>query len=83
MLAGLERGRLRAIAQAKAAAAPRERAVRAALDVDALAGHAERGRAVRIARRLRLNPRTVRKILHQLYSGSDSLGSTHDNTVAE
>jgi hypothetical protein len=75
VLAGLERGRQRAIAQRKAAAAPRERAVRRELDLDVLAGHPERGRAARIARVLRLDRRAVARVLARLQSGALSSAS--------
>lgn len=60
--------------------------VRRALDHDLLAGHKPRGRAGRIARRLRrdgfrLSVRGVAKILERLSSGSDSMqsNSQHHN----
>jgi len=73
VLAGLEKGRRRAIAQAQARGARTVRAVCQALDVDLLEGRGERGRAGRIARRLRgmVGERQVRKILERLSSGSD------------
>jgi len=78
VLANLEAGRRRGIAAARERAAQAWRAVRRELDLDVLEGHAERGRAVRIHRRLwrhnvRLTERQVRKILERLASGSDCL----------
>ena len=78
VLAGLAKGRRRAIEDAQARGAITRRAVRRALDVDVLEGRSERGRAGRIARRLRrqgvgISERHVRRILDTLSSVSDSL----------
>jgi hypothetical protein len=82
VLASLDLGRARAIAKAKAAAAPNELEVRRLLDLDINAGHGVRGRAGRIARRMRkpLTPKGVQKILERLSSGSVSLCSTPDQS---
>lgn len=78
VLEALARGREKAVAAAQARGATTARAVRRALDVDVLEGHGERGRAGRIARRLKrggvkITERGVRKILERLSSGSGSL----------
>ena len=77
VLAALERGRERAIAAARERGAVTARAVRRELDIDVLAGHPVRGRAGRIARRLRrqgvtLSERATRTILERLSIASDS-----------
>lgn len=87
VLAGLAAGRLEAIRMAREQAEHNERVVRRALDLDILAGHRQRGRAVRIARAVRgkvsvhirenvdrdwITPRGVQKILARLSSGADS-----------
>jgi hypothetical protein len=85
VLQALSEGRQRAIAVKREAAAPVEREVRRALDVDILAGHPQRGRAARIARAIhhRVTERGVRKILERLFSGSDSLVSTRASSLTE
>lgn len=74
VLAALSRGRARAIEAARARGAANELEVRRLLDLDILAGHDERGRAGRIARRMTkpISERGVRKILDRLSSDSDS-----------
>jgi hypothetical protein len=59
ILAGLESGRQKAIAASRERAAATWRAVRRASDDDVLEGHSERGRAGRIARRLRRDGTTI------------------------
>jgi hypothetical protein len=75
VLAALEAGRREGIARAQARAAALAVAVRRELDSDILAGHAERGRAGRISRRLAregvtVTERGARKILERLSSRS-------------
>jgi DNA-binding MarR family transcriptional regulator len=75
VLAALEAGRearQRALTEARA---PIIRAVRRELDHDIIAGKPPRGRASRIARRLQLHPKRVKRILDSLFSVSNSLQS--------
>lgn len=77
ILAGLAKGRQKAVERAQAQGAVTARAVRRALDVDVLEGRGERGRAGRIARRLRregvtVGERQVRRIIDTLSSMSGS-----------
>lgn len=59
-------GRCKAHASARQQAEPRLVAIRRAIDQDALRGFPERGRAVRIAKELRLPERSVRRAIGQL-----------------
>jgi hypothetical protein len=61
-------GRALAIDRSRAALEARTALVRAALDFDLLEGRPPHGRASRIARKLRLNRRTVDRILATLMS---------------
>lgn len=85
LLAVLAAGRERAIATQREHGAITIRAVRRQLDVDVLEGRSERGRAGRIARRLRrlgltVSERHVRRILADILSSvSDS--SAHDEAI--
>ena len=74
VLAGLSKGRQRAIAQAKERAAFHVAHVAIHANADVAAGKPERGRAGRIARRLggTLSERHVKRILDGLSSMSDS-----------
>lgn len=75
VLAGLEKGRARAIAAAKAQAELNQALILPLLVADIEAGRPMRGRAGRLARRLggRLAERTVRRFLARLSSVSDSI----------
>lgn len=78
VLAGLERGRQRAIATQRARADHLAELVQRAERLDRAAGLPERGRAGRVARRLRracieVSDRHIRRILDSLSSVSDSL----------
>jgi len=83
VLAALDAGRERAIAYQRERAARYERLVRPELDLDILAGHPERGRAGRIARRLGISEGGCRKILHRLSSCSASVGHSAAVNSAE
>lgn len=77
VLAGLAKGRARAIEVQRQHGATTARAVRRALDVDVLEGRPPRGRAGRIGRRLRrdgisVSERQVARILAALISVSDT-----------
>jgi DNA invertase Pin-like site-specific DNA recombinase len=61
-----DEGRQRGIERARAAVAPRVRAVRAAIDRDTLGGYGERGRATRIAKALHIPRSTASRILLRL-----------------
>lgn len=85
VLVALEAGRQRAIAEARARSATLARQVRRLMDDDALAGHSPRGRAGRIARRLRragvtVTERHVRRILSDTLS-SESGSPTQDAVI--
>lgn len=80
VLAALDRGRAKAIAQARARGARTLALVADLAHADLLAGRSARGRPGRIARRLRgaVSERRVREILAALYSVSDSVAQNQD-----
>jgi hypothetical protein len=53
---GRDKGRASSIADTKARLAPCEAVVRDEIDLDMIAGHPARGRAARIAKRIKFNP---------------------------
>jgi hypothetical protein len=72
VLAALAEGRRKRLDDEAARVAKLEREVRSAIDIDLLSGHAEWGRAGRIARRLGVPRRTVAKYLARLSSRANS-----------
>jgi len=75
ILETLARGRRIKAAAQREQAAKVEADVRREIDRDKLR-HGDRGRAGRIARRLRMKERTVRKVLYRLSGRADSLRHT-------
>lgn len=76
VLEGGRKGRELARTEDAARVARVEREIRRALDVDVLEGHREWGRAVRIAKRLRIPRRTVAKYLARLSQRANSSEQT-------
>lgn len=72
VLGALDTGRALAHELQRARLAPIRQSVRRELDLDIIAGNPARGRPGRIARRLRLHPRRVARILDSLSYASNS-----------
>lgn len=66
VLAGFAKGRAKAIEVQRATGAATLRAVRRAIDDDVLAGHGERNRVKRIALKLRMGEKRVRRAMDRL-----------------